>query len=348
MKRKMSKALDVYPEFLRWMKRRIQKSRFLAYRAVNREQIRLYLNIGGEIAIRQARYGWGKSIVQRLAVDLRKETPNQEGFSAPNLWFMRQLYLEYKDHPNLLQLVREIPWGQNIAIMTKVKAVNARAYYLKATAELGWSRSVLIHQIEARAYQRHGLAKKDHNFQRALPHHLAEQADLALKDSYSLEFLGLGRAALEREVESGMIGRIRDVLLELGAGFAFLGSQVPLKLGQKTYFLDLLFYHRHLQCLIAIELKATDFQPEHAGKMNFYLNVLDQTIRRPPENPSIGIILCKVRDHLTVEYALRGVDKPMGVATYYLTRKLPQPFAKELPAPRELEQKVSKEIRKLP
>ncbi len=340
-------TIDAYAEFLRSIKKRIQTHRFLAYRAVNRQQSALYLSIGQEIVERQKRYGWGKSIVEQLAKDLRRDVPNQVGFSAPNLWFMRQLYLEYKRYPNLLRLVREIPWGQNIAIMTKIKDPKGRAYYLKATAELGWSRSVLLHQIEAGAYQRHGLAKKQHNFRRALPHHLAEQADVALKDSYSLEFLGLGRAALEREVENQMMARIRDVLLELGAGFAFIGSQVPIKLGHKSYFLDLLFFHRYLQCLVVLELKATEFVPEHAGKMNFYLNILDQTMRRPYEHPSIGIILCKSRDRLTVEYALKGVDKPMGVANYYLTRKLPQPLAQQLPAPHELEEKVQEELKGL-
>jgi predicted nuclease of restriction endonuclease-like (RecB) superfamily len=169
-------ATDAYAEFLRSIKKRIQTHRFLAYRAVNRQQSSLYLGIGQEIVERQKRYGWGKSVVERLAKDLRRDVPNQDGFSAPNLWFMRQLYLEYKGHPNLLQLVREIPWGQNIAIMTKIKDPKGRAYYLKATAELGWSRSVLLHQIEADAYERRGLAKKQHNFRRALPHHLISQS----------------------------------------------------------------------------------------------------------------------------------------------------------------------------
>jgi predicted nuclease of restriction endonuclease-like (RecB) superfamily len=333
-----------YTEFVCSIKQRIQTSRVQAYRAINRELIDLYWSLGKEIVERQERHGWGKSVVEQLSADLRREIPDQQGFSAQNLWFMRQLYLEYADHPNLLQLVREIPWGQNITIMTKVKDVAAREYYLRATAELGWSRSVLSLQIGAHAYQRQALAPKQHNFKQNLPESLAEQADLALKDSYALDFLGLHRTAREREIEGRMIACIRDVLLELGAGFCFVGSQFRVVLADEEYFIDLLFFHRPLRCLVAIELKTGEFQPEHAGKLNFYLNILDDQVRQPEENPSIGIILCQSRNRLKVEYALRGMIRPMGVAEYYLTRQLPPELAGNLPTADQLERQIQSEL----
>jgi predicted nuclease of restriction endonuclease-like (RecB) superfamily len=333
-----------YAEFLRSIKQRIQTGRAQAYRAVNRELIDLYWSIGQEIVERQERHGWGKSVVEQLSLDLRREIPDQRGFSAQNLWFMRQLFVEYRGRPVLLQLVREIPWGQNISIMTKVKAPTAREYYLRATAQLGWSRNVLSLQIEAQAYERQVLTPKQHNFKENLPEALAEQADLALKDTYALDFLGLHRTAKEREIEGQMIARIRDVLLELGVGFSFIGSQYKLVLGEDEYFIDLLFFHRPLRCLVAIDLKVGEFQPEHAGKLNFYLNILDDQVKQPDENPSIGIILCQSRNRLKVEYALRGITKPMGVAEYYLTRHLPPELAKNLPSADQLEHEIESEL----
>jgi len=336
-----------YGEFVRSIKQRIQASRAQAYRAVNRELIALYWSIGKEIVERQERHGWGKSVVEQLSADLRKEIPDQRGFSAQNLWFMRQLYIEYGQSPILLQLVREIPWGQNIAIMTRVKDAAARQYYLRATAEMGWSRHVLMLQINAQAYERQALRPKQHNFQQNLPEALAEQADLALKDTYALDFLGLHRMAREREIEGRMIACIRDVLLELGAGFCFVGSQYRLVLDDEEYFIDLLFFHRPLRCLVAIELKQGEFQPEHAGKLNFYLNILDDQVRQPDENPSIGLILCQSRKRMKVEYALRGMTKPMGVAEYYLTRRLPSELASSLPSADQLEREIESELRLL-
>jgi predicted nuclease of restriction endonuclease-like (RecB) superfamily len=282
--------------------------------------------------------------VEKLAGDLRKEFPNTAGFSASNLWFMRQFYLEYRDHTNLLQLAREIPWFSNVTIFSKVKDTTARKYYLKATAEMGWSRNVLLNQIKANAYERHLLQHKQHNFERALPMHLAEQADKSMKDVYMLDFLGITKPVLERELEQRMVAAIKDVLLELGYGFSFLGNQYRIKAGNNEYFIDLLFYHRRLKCLVAIELKAGKFQPEYAGKMNFYLNLLDDNVREKDENPSIGIILCADRDHLEVEYALRGIQKPMGVAEYRLTNKLPKALAGKLPDAEKLRREIMREL----
>lgn len=335
-----------YGDLLQSIKQRIRESRIRAYRSVNRELMELYWSIGQDIVTRQERDGWGKAVVERLSLDLRREFPSASGFSAPNLWFMRQMYAEYRDHPNLLQLVREIPWGQNITIMTKLKESAERAYYLHMTAEMGWSRSVLLHQIKTDAYRRHGVAAKQHNFRETLPEALAEQADEAMKDVYALDFLGITKPVVERELERRMINHIRDVLLELGQGFAFVGSQYPLRLAEEEYFLDLLFYHRRLRCLVAIELKAGKFRPEYAGKMNFYLNLLNDFVREPGENPAIGIILCGDRNRMEVEYALKGIDKPVGVAEYTLTRELPPDFAGKLPRAEVLEREIMRELGK--
>jgi len=344
MKRSSNMLPSDYSVFLQAIKQHVKQSRILAYRAVNKGLIEVYWNIGREIAERQSRDGWGKSVVERLSHDLREEFPGASGFSTPNLWFMRQMYLEYKDQQNLLQLVREIPWGQNIAIMTKVKDRQAREYYLGMTAQMGWSRNVLLHQIKTDAHRRHSLAPKQHNFQDTLPEALADQAEQAMKDVYALDFLGITRPVVERELERRMVNQIRDVLLELGQGFAFIGSQYPLMLNDEQYFVDLLFYHRKLNCLVAIELKTGKFKPEYAGKMNFYLNLINDYVKEPSENPAIGIILCGDRKRMEVEYSLRGIDKPMSVAEYTLTRELPDKFRDKLPKVEDLENRIMQEL----
>lgn len=333
-----------YIEFLTDLKNSIRNSRIRASRAVNQELIELYWNIGKEIVNRQLQHGWGKSVVDRLAGDLRTEFPGMSGFSSPNLWFMRQMYLEYKDYPNLLLLVRENHWGQNITIMTKVKNVAAREYYLKTAPQMGWSRNVLLNQIKAQAYERHVLAPKQHNFAETLPDHLAKQADEAMKDVYMLDFLGISKPVVEREMERRMVNRVRDVILELGYGFSFIGNQYRVTLEEREYFIDLLFYHRKLKCLVAIELKSGDFKPEYAGKMNFYLNILDDFVREPEENPSIGIILCAGSKRIEVEYALRSINRPVGVAEYTLTKDLPTELAGKLPNAKQIEDEILKEI----
>ena len=231
--------------------------------------------------------------------------------------------------------MQEIPWGQNIVIMQKVKIQEVKKYYIKATIQFGWSRNVLIHQIEAEAHKQAKI-KKMHNFPKTLPAHLAEQADIALKDSYALDFLDVEVSIRERELERELIIHLKDFITELGLGFCFIGSQYPLKLRDKEYYIDLLFFHRHLHCLVAFDLKIGEFKSEYAGKMNFYLNLLDDLVRLPEENPSIGIILCKDRNRLEVEYALRGIRKPIGVSKYRITKRLPKKLAKSLPSPEEL------------
>jgi len=305
---------------------------------VNHDLILLYWDIGHGIVERQRALGWGESVVETVSADLRRAFPRMTGFSPRNLRNVKQLYLVYSDPAIWLQtvaklgkgakadeiwlqpaakltegktieflrqLVAEIPWGHNLLILNKLTDPVARLYYLRATARFGWSRNVLLNQIKAGAYERTATQKKAHNFTLALPEHLAEQADEMLKSSYSLEFLDLRGAFKERELEDRLISRLQAFLLELGYGFCFVGRQHRLALGQKEYFIDLLFYHRFLRALVAFDLKVGPFEPEHAGKMDFYLNLLNDKERSPEDRPSIGIILCAEKDDVEVEYALR-------------------------------------------
>jgi predicted nuclease of restriction endonuclease-like (RecB) superfamily len=257
---------------------------------------------------------------------------------------MRQFYLEYENEPELLELALKIPWGQNMLIIHKLKDKKERKYYLQATDQLGWSRAVLLNQIKANAYQHHLIDKKMSNFKKALPIHLSEQANEALKSEYNLDFLGITKPVLEKELENRLIENIRDLLLELGYGFSFIGNQYRLKLNQKEYAIDLLFYHRILKCLVAIELKTVEFEPEFAGKMNFYLELLDEQEKQPDDNPSIGIILCPIKDNIEVEYALRSNNKPIGVSEYKLTHRLPEKLKGKVPTSKELKQMLTKAI----
>ena len=288
-----------------------------------------------------------------------------KGFSANNLWLMRQFYSEYSSPAFLEQLVQEmqsqrlespeadvreavfleqfvqeilspVPWGHLVEIVKKVKVPRERLYYLRATAQFGWTRNVLLNQIKAGAYE-HSLAEgKLHNFPAALPEHLAEQAEEALKSSYNLEFLGISHEVKERELESRLIEQLQDFILELGYGFCFVGRQHRLTLGDKEYFIDLLFYHRFLKSLVAFELKAGPFEPEYAGKMDFYLNVLNEKERAKDDNPSIGIILCAEKDNLEVEFALKSKTNPIGVAEYQRQATLPKELRGKLPTPKQL------------
>lgn len=327
-----------YGAFLHELIDKIQKARLEAFRSVNKVGIRVYWEIGQGIVERQRRLGWGHKIVERLAGDLRRKFPGTTGFSTANLHYMRQFYLTYKDASDLRRLAAELPWGQNLAIMAKAKTPAEKKFYLEQAIRQGWTRDVVIHQIESRAFERFG--GRQHNFPGALPKHLAEQADRALKDSYVLDFLGDVEPILERDLHQRLLAHIRDFLVELGIGFSFVGSQYRLTLGDKEYFIDLLFYHRHLACLIGVDLKIGEFKPEYAGKMDFYLQLLDEQARLPKENPSIGIILCKSKDRLEVEYALRG-KRPMGVARYVFSRKLPKDLAGELPSPDQIKKGLS-------
>jgi predicted nuclease of restriction endonuclease-like (RecB) superfamily len=327
---------EAYQQFLSEVLNCVGRARLAAAKGINQTQLHLYIEIGTLIVQTQERYGWGKSVVERLSSDLKERTGASQGFSPQNLWLMRQAYLEYRDQPELRRLVEDVPWSHNVLILQKVKDAAARLYYLRATTRFGWTRNVLLNQIKAGAYERSLKNEKVHNFPAALPEHLAEQAEETLKSSYNLEFLGIGRAMREHELEDRLIERLQQFILELGYGFCFVGRQHRLTLGKKEYFIDLLFYHRFLKALVAIDLKVGPFEPAHAGQMDFYLNVLNDKERGPDDRPSIGIILCAEKDNLEVEFALRTKINPIGVAEYQLQPKLPARFKGKLPSPEQL------------
>lgn len=331
---------EEYFEFLNDLKVKIRQAQYKAYRAVNKELISLYWDIGKSIVDKQEELGWGQKIIQQLSDDLQKAFPKNSGFSYANLDRMRKFYLTYKDDPKLAQLVREIPWGQNIVILEKLSDEYQREYYLRMIIRNGWSRNVLVHQIETKSFERFLSEKKSHNFDDTLPVTMIKEVEPVIKDNYMLDFLDISERIKERELERKLLENIKSFLLELGKGFSFIGNQYKIALGENEYFIDLLFYHRYLKCLIALDLKIGKFIPEYAGKMNFYLNLLDDMVKLPDENPSIGLILCKEKDNIIVEYALRNIEKPMGVAKYYLTRELPAELLKQLPAPSVIEKKL--------
>lgn len=333
-----------YNEFFTEILQEIQSARYRAQVAINKELIHSYFNIGKIIVKRQSENSWGKSIVEKLSNDINKSIDGVKGYSSQNLWYMRQFFMEYNTKPELLVLASQIPWSHNLQILSKIKNDEEKLYYLEATKFFGWSRAVLLNQILANAYLVQKKMPKQSNFQKTLPEHLSEQANESLKSVYNLDFLGISEPVLERTLENKLIQKIRDFLMELGYGFCFIGSQYKLKLGKKEYFIDLLFYHRYLKCLIAIELKTVEFEPEFAGKMNFYLELLDEQQKQPEDNPSIGLILCPQKDHLEVEYALRIQNKPIGVAEYRLTKELPDSLKGKLPSVEDLEMKIKNEL----
>lgn len=327
-----------YIKFLETILEKIQIARIDASQKVNSATMELYYNIGNLIVEKQAEYGWGSSVVEQLSKDLQEITDATISFSERNLWLMKQMFVEYKEHEQLLKYVFNIPWGQNIVILQKIKDYKAREYYLKATAGYAWGRTVLINQIKASAYEYHLENPKQHNFNETLPKHQSEQADGAMKSVYNLEILGINKPIHERQMEKRMVEKIKDVLMELGYGFTFIGNQYKLKGNTKDYFIDLLFYHRGLRCLVAIELKTGEYKAEYAGKLNLYLNLLDNQVKMKDENPSIGIILCAEKDNFEVEFSLKNFQKPIGVAEYQLTKVLPDKLKGKLPSAIELKE----------
>lgn len=331
-------APNNYQLFLKDIKERILSAQYEALRAVNKELIALYWDIGKMIVERQEKEGWGKSVVERLSEDLQKEFSGIKGFSVQNLWYMRQFYLTYRGNEKLQPLVGEISWSKNIIIMSKCKDDLEREFYIKMTKKFGWTKNVLIHQIESRAYERFLLNQT--NFDQSLPEKYRPQAKLAVKDEYTFDFLELGEEHSERELELALINNIRRFLIEMGGYFTFIGNQYRLEVGGDEFFVDLLLYHRKLKCLVAIELKVSEFKPEYAGKMHFYLSVLNDTVRLAEENPSIGIILCKDKNRIIVEYALKDTTQPIGVSTYKITTTLPEELRKYLPSGEEIAKRL--------
>lgn len=323
-----------YAAFLRGLKDRIQHAQVRAALAVNQELVLLYWHIGREILARQKQEGWGSKVIERLARDLKREFPDMQGFSRTNLLYMRAFADAYPDEEFVHQLGGQIPWKHNCVVLDKVKDPQERLWYIQQTIENGWSRNILSIQIETGLYKRQGSAIT--NFERALP---APQSDLArqiLKSPYNLEFLTISNDAQERELEQALMAHIRDFLLELGMGFAFVGNQYRLDVEGDEYFIDLLFYHLKLKCYIVIDLKVTEFRPEYSGKMNFYVAAVNNLLRDESDRPTIGIILCKSKKKTIVEYALETVQNPIGVSTYTLKGDLPPGLEKSLPSAEQL------------
>lgn len=324
-----------YTELLGDIKRRIRSAQYEALKAVNKELISLYWDIGKMIVERQQGASWGESIVEQLAKDLQDDFPSISGFSTRNIWRMRDFYLTYSKNPKLPPLVAEIGWSHNLIIMEKCKDDLEREFYIRMTRKMGWSKAVLIHQIENKTYEKTLLSQT--NFDKTVSDEIRNQAKLAVKDEYMFDFLELGEEHSERQLEQAALLKLEVFLREMGGVFAFIGSQYKLEIGDKEFFIDILLYHRHLKCLVAIELKVGEFIPEFIGKMQFYLAALDDNVRLKNENPSIGIILCKDKDKTIVEYALRESNKPIGVAKYRIVSILPIELQGELPTTEQIE-----------
>jgi predicted nuclease of restriction endonuclease-like (RecB) superfamily len=339
---KIARQLDKteYKKFFVEIKESIHKAQYDALRAVNKELIQLYWDIGKKIVEKQTTLGWGKSVVETLSADIQKEFPGIRGFSAANLWRIKNFYSEYSENLKLAPLVREIGWAHNIAIMEKCKDDLEREFYIKMTKKFGWTKNVLIHQIENKSYQKYLLNQT--NFEKTLPTEYKHQAKFAVKDEYTFDFLELGEEHNELQLETALINNIRKFLIEMGGSFAFISNQFKIEVSKNEYFIDLLLFHRKLRCLFAVELKVGEFKPEYAGKMQFYLSVLNDKVKLENENPAIGLILCKDKDRLIVEYALKDSKQPIGIASYKITTKLPKELKKYLPSPDEISSVLEK------
>jgi len=331
-----------YGPFLEDLKERIRAAQLRAAVAVNRELVLLYWGIGRRILELQHAQGWGAQVIPKLSTDLARAFPEMKGFSPRNLKYMRAFAEAWPDEPMVQQVVAQIPWGHNVRLLDQLNTPEARLWYARQAIEYGWSRNVLELHISTRLYERQGQAAT--NFERSLP---APQSDLArqlLKDPYNFGFLSLEREAQEREIEGALVEHIRQFLLELGVGFAFVGSQYRLEVAGEEFFLDLLFYHLKLRCYVVIELKARPFKPEDAGKLNFYLAAADDLLRHPDDAPTIGLLLCKSKNQVLAEYALRDLNKPIGVSSYQFTDSLPETIRTALPTVEELEQELQQEM----
>ena len=343
-----------YIKWLSAIKNKVQQAQLKAAVKVNTELLMLYWELGADIVASQAEAKWGDSLIDQLSNDLSAEFPDMKGFSRSNLMYIQKWYLFYSQNNTIIQQpvgqfvqqavaqITQIPWGHNIVIITKCKNIKEALYYVQNTITHNWSRSVLVHQIESGLYKREGKAVS--NFALTLPKPQSDLAIQTLKDPYIFDFLSMTKDYNERDLENALIGHITKFLLELGAGFSYLGKQVPLKVSDREFFIDMLFYHINLHCYVIIELKTVDFEPEHAGKMNFYLKAVDSQLRSKQDAPTIGILICKKKDKLIAEYALSDIKKPIGVSEYRLTHSLPKRFKSSLPTIKEIESELSGEM----
>ena len=324
-----------YAAWLAELKTRIHTAQQRAALAVNRELVLLYWQIGQDILQRQGREGWGAKVIERLAQDLRNAFPEMKGFSRANLMYMRAFAEAWPDVEIVQQAVGHLPWGHNLVLLTKLKSTEQRLGYAQRAKEHGWSRAMLTIHIERRLLEREGKAAT--NFAQRLPTPGSDLAREALKDPYLFDFLDIGKEADERALEDALVRHVTQFLLELGAGFAFVGRQVHVEVGGDDFYIDLLFYHLKLRCYVVVELKATAFKPEHTGQLSFYLSAVDAQLKHGSDAPTIGLLLCKSKNKVVAEYALRDINKPMGVAEYQLLEVLPADLQTSLPSIEELE-----------
>ena len=331
----MSNALPSnYPSFLSAVKLRIRDSQYAALKSVNTELVGLYWELGRMIVERQEHDGWGASVIDRLSQDLQNEFPGQSGFSRRNLYNIRDLYLSYRDDEIVQPLVAQIAWTHNIMILEKCKSAGERKFYIAMTKKFGWTKNILATQIASNAFAR--TARSQSNFDKVLPAEKAAQAQLAIKDEYTFDFLELEPEHSERELEVALLSKVNRFLTEMGGMFTFVGSQYRLHIDGLDFFVDLLLYHRSLRCFVAIELKVTEFRPSYAGQMQFYLTALNRNSRLPNEGPAIGIILCREKHQTVVEYALASTRHPLGVASYVVSKNLPKKFKDQLPSEEQI------------
>ena len=327
-----------YADWLTALKNRIYQAQQRSTLAVNQELILLYWQIGKDILARQSEQGWGAKVIEQLAHDLRNAFPEMKGFSRSNLLYMRAFADAWPDVQTVQQAVGQLPWGHNLVLLTKLKQTDERLAYARKTLEMGWSRNILIMQIETRLLERQSMAIT--NFEQRLPKPQSDLARESLKDPYRFDFLGLGNEAQEREIERALIRHVTEFLLELGAGFAFVGQQVHLEVGGDDFFIDLLFYHLKLRCYVVIELKAGDFKPEHLGQLSFYLTAVNRQIKDPQDQATIGLLLCKSKNKVVAKYALSDKTQPMWIAEYKLAESLPETLKTNLPSIEQIEREL--------
>jgi len=332
-------------EFLEWvtvLKAKIRAARNKLAFSINSQILELYWEIGRDIAEKQQKSGWGSGFVEQIASELKLEFPEIKGFSRRNVYAILQWYKFYSEKYQFVpQVVAQIPWGHNRLIISKIKNIDEAEFYCRAAAQNVWDRDTLEVQIENKYFQ--AVGNTTHNFVNTLPAQQSKLAMQALKDPYNFDFIGLENDALEKAIEDELTKNITKFLLELGKGFAFLGRQYKIEIGENDYFLDMLFYHVELRCYVVIELKAGKFMPEHAGKLNYYLSAVDSQLRKAGDNPTIGILLCKMKNKIDVEYALRDIHKPMGISEYRLTNAIPENFKPQLPSVEEIERELEKQ-----
>lgn len=327
-----------YAAWLTELKARIHTAQQRATLAVNRELVLLYWQIGRDILARQAEQGWGAKVIERLAEDLRLAFPDMKGFSPRNLKYMRAFALAWPDEAIVQEALAQLPWYHHLALLDKLPDPETRRWYAAKAIEHNWSRNILVMQIETRLLERSGQAVS--NFPMTLPKPQSDLARESLKDPYRFDFLGLTDEAQEREIEAALVKHVTEFLLELGAGFAFVGRQVLLDVGGDEFFIDLLFYHLKLRCYVVIELKGGKFKPEHLGQLGFYMTAVDRQIKHEQDNPTIGLLLCKSKNKVVAEYALGDKNQPMGIAEYKMLESLPAELQTSLPSIEQIEREL--------